>query len=119
MAVNPRQLLVDFIGLQATPTTIGSAVQGAVQSGSYSAAGLGVAALSGTSSILGATPAPSPPQQPGPTPGTRLPSLSRASPVAPEYQAWLDKLTILERFNGRTFQQVPVAANGDVWEWAA
>ena len=30
---------------------------------------------------------------------------------SPEYQAWLDKLTALERFNGRTFRPVP---EGDV-----
>ncbi|HWR76909.1 MAG TPA: hypothetical protein VN283_06845 [Thiobacillus sp.] len=57
MAVNPGELLVGFIGLQATPTTIGAAVQGAVQNGSYSAADLGVAALNGTSAMasFGAT----------------------------------------------------------------
>jgi hypothetical protein len=27
----------------------------------------------------------------------------------PAYQAWLDKLTLLERFNGQTFLPVPVA----------
>lgn len=57
MAINPGQLLVDFIGLQATPITIGGAVQDAVQSGSYSATDLGVAALNGVSSVasFGAT----------------------------------------------------------------
>ncbi len=29
----------------------------------------------------------------------------------PEHQAWLDKLTILERFNGRTFRVVPVGTD--------
>jgi len=29
----------------------------------------------------------------------------------PEYHAWLDQLTILERFNGRTFRQVPSRIN--------
>ncbi len=29
----------------------------------------------------------------------------------PEYQAWLDKLTILERFNGRTFHVVPAGTD--------
>lgn len=53
MAVNTGNLLVGFVGLQATPTTIGAAVQGAVQNGGYSAADLGVAALNGTSAITG------------------------------------------------------------------
>src|SRR3989344_2506966 len=33
------------------------------------------------------------------------------APSTPEYQAWLDKLSIMERFNGRTFNVVP--AGGD------
>lgn len=36
----------------------------------------------------------------------------------PEYQAWLDKLSVLERFNGSTFAQAMMAANTEWWEAA-
>ena len=32
----------------------------------------------------------------------------------PEYQAWLDKLTILERFNGRTYRVVPAGSEARI-----
>ncbi|ANE57982.1 hypothetical protein AYM39_22120 (plasmid) [Methylomonas sp. DH-1] len=37
------------------------------------------------------------------------------------YNAWADKLTILEHFNGRTFNAVPagVTENDDTWRMAA
>jgi hypothetical protein len=42
----------------------------------------------------------------------------------PEYQAWLDKLSIMERFNGRTFNGVPellnlVNTSEPAYRWAA
>jgi hypothetical protein len=36
-----------------------------------------------------------------------------------EHQAWLDKMTVLERFNGQLFQVVSLAANMDEWERVA
>ncbi|TND01464.1 MAG: hemolysin-type calcium binding protein [Gammaproteobacteria bacterium] len=37
----------------------------------------------------------------------------------PEYQAWLDKLTVLEHFNGRTFRQVPTGTDPVTLTWTS